>query len=107
MPASHESTSAGSADGVDIVVVKNDARVGQTVNVRSWDLVRSMETNIIPTLNIRDGVSLNNRSNRRHYQIISNNDNDVRWLAGNMMEDDQNQEYCDTFRHCLITVIMN
>ena len=50
MSASHEGTSAGSADGVDVVVVENDARVGQTVNVGSWDLVGSMETDIIPTL---------------------------------------------------------
>ena len=54
MSASHESTSAGGADGVDIVVIENDAGVGQTVNVGSGDLIGTMETNIIPTLKFRD-----------------------------------------------------
>ena len=54
MSAGHESTSAGGADGVDIVVIENDAGVGETVNVGSGDLIGTMETDIIPTLKFRD-----------------------------------------------------
>ena len=54
MSAGHESTSAGGADGVDIVVIEDDAGVGETVNVGSWDLIGAMETDIIPTLKYRD-----------------------------------------------------
>ena len=50
MHAGHESPSARSADGVDIVIVEDDPGVGQRVNVGGGDLVRSMETDIIPTL---------------------------------------------------------
>ena len=54
MSASHESTSAGSADGVDIVVIENDPGVGETVNVGGGDLIGTVETDIIPTLKYRD-----------------------------------------------------
>ena len=54
MSASHESTSAGGADGVDIVVIEDDAGVGETVNVGSGDLIWTVETDIIPTLKYRD-----------------------------------------------------
>ena len=50
MHAGHESPSARSADGVDIVIVEDDSGVGQRVNVGGGDLVGSMETDIIPTL---------------------------------------------------------
>ena len=50
MHARHESPSAWSADGVDIVIVEDDSGVGQRVNVGGGDLVGSVETDIIPTL---------------------------------------------------------
>ena len=50
MHARHQSPSARSADGVDIVIVEDDSGVGQRVDVGGGDLVRSMETDIIPTL---------------------------------------------------------
>ena len=54
MSTSQESTSAGGADGVDIVVIENDPGVGETVNVGSGDLIGTVETDIIPTLKFRD-----------------------------------------------------
>ena len=54
MAASHQGAPAGGADGVDIVVIENEARVGQTVNVGSGDLIGTVETDIIPTLKFRD-----------------------------------------------------
>ena len=39
MEAGHEGGPARRADGVDVVVVEDDARVGQGVDVGRWDLV--------------------------------------------------------------------
>ena len=48
----HEGASAWGADGVDVVVVQDDSRVGQGVNVGGGDLVGAMEADIIPALKI-------------------------------------------------------
>ena len=53
MHARHQSPSARSADGVDIVIVKDDPGVCQRVNVGGGDLIGAMETDIIPTLMIK------------------------------------------------------
>ena len=50
MHARHQSPSAWSADGVDVVVVEDEARVGQRVDVGGGDLVRPVETHIVPAL---------------------------------------------------------
>ena len=46
----HERTPARAADGVDVVVVEDEARVGQRVDVGGGDLVRPVETHIVPAL---------------------------------------------------------
>ena len=38
MEAGHEGGPARRADGVDVVVVEDDARVGEGVDVGRWDL---------------------------------------------------------------------
>ena len=38
------------ADWLDVVVVQDDAIIRKSVNVWSWDLLRSVETYIIPAL---------------------------------------------------------
>ena len=50
MSARHQGRPAGRADGVDVVVVEDDPTVGEAVNVGCGDLVRPVETNVIPTL---------------------------------------------------------
>ena len=46
----HERAPARAADGVDVVVVEDEARVGQRVDVGGGDLVRAVETHIVPAL---------------------------------------------------------
>ena len=46
----HERAPARAADGVDVVVVEDEARVGQRVDVGGGDLVRPVETHIVPAL---------------------------------------------------------
>ena len=50
MHARHQSPSARSADGVDIVIVKDDPGVGQRVNVRGRNLIGAVKTHIVPAL---------------------------------------------------------
>ena len=50
MFAGEQSAPAGRADRVDVVVVEDDPTVGEAVNVGCGDLVRTVETNVIPTL---------------------------------------------------------
>lgn len=52
MHARHQSPSARSADGVDIVIVKDDPGVGQRVNVGGGDLVGAVEPYIVPALGL-------------------------------------------------------
>ena len=47
---SQQGGSGWGADGLHIVIVQDDAIVGKSVNVWSWNLSRPMETYIIPTL---------------------------------------------------------
>ena len=51
MHAGHQSPSAWSADGVDIVIVEDDPGVGQRVNVWGRNLIGAVKTDIIPALN--------------------------------------------------------
>ena len=52
MKARHEGSSAGSANGVDVVVPEDDAAVGQRVDVRSGHLVGPVKPDIVATLKI-------------------------------------------------------
>ena len=79
MATCHESTPAGGADGVNIVVVEDDPGVGQAVNVGGWDLVGAMEANIIPA------------------QVIRHYDDNVGRLAPD--NGHQTQQYCE-HDHC-------
>jgi hypothetical protein len=56
--ACHEGAPAWRADGVDIVIVEDDAGVGKGVNVRRRDLVGAVEADIVPTLKIAQCISL-------------------------------------------------
>lgn len=64
MHSGHQCRSTGAANGIDVVVVQNGSSVGQGVNIWSFDLIRTVKTNIIPT------------------QIIRNNYYDIRPLLG-------------------------
>jgi hypothetical protein len=50
VPPRHKSGPAGGAGGLHVVTVKDDAVVSQSVDVWRRDLIRTMETNVIPTL---------------------------------------------------------
>lgn len=50
MFASKERAPTRGADGVDIVVVEDEPVPGQRVDVRGRDLVRPVESNIVPAL---------------------------------------------------------
>ena len=56
MSASEESGPGRGTDGAHVVVVEDDAIVGQVVDVRGGNLVRPMEAYVVPTLR-----SLSNR----------------------------------------------
>ena len=57
--ARHEGTSAGGADGVNVVVLQDDPTVGQSVDVRSRDLVGAVEADIVPALQYVIKISTN------------------------------------------------
>ena len=61
--ARHEGTSAGGADWVNIVVLQDDPTVGQSVDVRSRDLVGAVKADIVPSLKDAIKISTNRRSN--------------------------------------------
>ncbi len=50
MQSGHECTATGRADGVDIVVVQDDPRVGQRIQVGRGDLIRAVEAHVVPAL---------------------------------------------------------
>ena len=52
MKAGHESSSAGRANWVDIIIFKNDSSIGKSIQVGSWHLVGSVKSYIIPTLEV-------------------------------------------------------
>ena len=80
MVASHQSTPAWRADGVNVVVVEDEARVGEGVDVGGGDLVGPVEADIVPAL--MKNIHLETRkiiSNAFFvgYQIICDNYDDV------------------------------
>ena len=48
--AGHEGAPARGADGVNVVVVEDHPGVGKRVDVRGWNLIRSVKTHIVPAL---------------------------------------------------------
>ena len=48
--SSHEGTACGGTDWLHVVVVQYNAIIRKSVNVWCGDLLRSMETDIVPTL---------------------------------------------------------
>jgi len=50
VPPGHEGSPAGCAGGLHVMTVEDDAVVSQSVDVWCRDLVRTVETNIIPSL---------------------------------------------------------
>ena len=60
MIACHQGTSAGCANWVNVVVLQDDAAIGQSVNVWCRNLVGAMKADIIPTLkrHLRDPCGL-------------------------------------------------
>ena len=87
MISCHQGTSAGCANGVNVVVLQHDAAIGQSVNVRSRNLVGAMKTDIIPALerNRKEHVHGVNHGFFKPLnggytcQVICNNEDYVRW----------------------------
>ena len=48
--AGHEGAPTRGADGVNVVVVEDHPGVGKRVDVRGWNLIRSVKTHIVPAL---------------------------------------------------------
>ena len=66
----HDGTPAGRADRHGVVAVHDDAVVGQGVDVRGRNLVRTVETDVVPAL--KDGnatVLLTMSGNKRTMNI--------------------------------------
>lgn len=50
VPASEKGSSGRSAQGLRVEALQDDARVRKCVDIRSHELVGSMETHVIPSL---------------------------------------------------------
>ena len=87
MIACHQGTSAGCANWVNVVVLQDDAAIGQSVNVWCRNLVGAMKAYIIPTLkrNRKEhvhGVNIGffkQLNGSYTCQVICNNEDYVRW----------------------------
>ncbi len=50
MKPGHQSCPAWSANWIDVIISQDDSSIGKSIQVRSWNLIGSVKSHVIPTL---------------------------------------------------------
>jgi hypothetical protein len=69
----HESATGWRTDRSDVVLVQNDTAICQGIDVWCWNLVGSVKSNIIPTLNTQmEGINIKQTNKYKQTNKLTN-----------------------------------
>lgn len=78
----HQGRSRWCAQRSDVIIVQNQARVSQNVDIRRWNLCRPVETDIVPALHCVSVKSIRTMymldKSLRFYKVIRQDEDDMR-----------------------------